>query len=410
MLSKSNECPQPDMNYLLNLLKDLVGFRTIAPPGNLYPEIMDYLIPIFKGMGFTTHRIEMPQEIFQEKCSDRRLVGERANLMANLDVGAKETLIIYTHLDVVPADGDWQTDPFELTKKNGRVYGRGVSDSKGAVAALIAALQALLKDGKPKYNLSILLTTDEEVGGYSGLCYFTDIGLIKGDCMLCMDGFSDDLCIGSNGVINWEIKVHGRSAHSGTSFLGINAIENALPVMESIMALKKQVQSRRSLMPASSALASVGVKNLMPIVNITVIKGGVKENIVPDNCTILGDRRVIPEEKMEDAMAEVERAVKIEGIDLDLKFFPGYPPMSVNPDHHWVAEVRRAIQRGMGFLPALSGTQGSLDQAYATDKTNIPTCVYGVGRQLESNIHGTDENARLTDLEGFARFIVELIR
>ena len=405
-----NECLRPDMDYLLNVLKDLVGFRTVAPPGNLYPEIVDYLIPIFDSMGFTTDRIEMPQEIFQAKCEDRRLTGERINLMANLDVGAIETLVIYTHLDVVPTEGDWATDPFELVKKNGRVYGRGVSDSKGAVAALIAALQALLKDKLPKYNLSILLTTDEEVGGYSGLCYFTDIGLIKGNYMLCMDGFSDDVVIGSNGVINWEIEVHGKSAHSGSSFLGINAVEKALPVMESLMALKKKIESGRSLLPASSALASLGIKNLMPILNITVIKGGIKENIVPDRCTIRGDRRVIPEEEMEVAMAEIEKAVKIEGIDLNLKFFPGYPPMSVNPDHHWVREVREAVQRGMGFLPNLSGTQGSLDQAYATDKTNIPTCVYGVGRQLESNIHGTNENVRITDLEGFARFIIELIQ
>jgi len=405
-----NECLQPDMDYLLNLLKDLVGFRTVAPPGNLYPEIVDYLIPIFNGMGFKTDRIEMPQEVFLAKCEDRRLTGERINLMANLDVGATETLAIYTHLDVVPADGDWSTNPFELVKKNGRVYGRGVSDSKGAVAALIAALQALLKDRKPKYNLSILLTTDEEVGGYSGLCYFTDIGLVKGNYMLCMDGFSDDVVIGSNGVINWEIEVHGKSAHSGSSFLGINAVEKALPVMQSLMALKKKVESGRSLLHGNSALASLGIKNLMPVLNITVIKGGIKENIVPDKCTIRGDRRVIPEEEMEDAMAEIEKAVKIEGIDLSLKFFPGYPPMSVNPDHHWVREVREAVQRGMGFLPNLSGTQGSLDQAYATDKTNIPTCVYGVGRQLESNIHGINENARLTDLEGFARFMIELIQ
>jgi succinyl-diaminopimelate desuccinylase len=60
-------------------------------------------------------------------------------------------------------------------------------------------------------------------------------------------------------------------------------------------------------------------------------------------------------------------------------------------------------------LPRLSGAQGSLDQAYATDKTGIPTCVYGVGRQMESNIHSTDENVRLVDLESFARFLIELL-
>ena len=64
-----NECLRPDMDYLLNVLKDLVGFRTVAPPGNYYPEIVDYLIPIFNSMGFKTNRIEMPEDVFQAKCS-----------------------------------------------------------------------------------------------------------------------------------------------------------------------------------------------------------------------------------------------------------------------------------------------------------------------------------------------------
>jgi succinyl-diaminopimelate desuccinylase len=131
---------------------------------------------------------------------------------------------------------------------------------------------------------------------------------------------------------------------------------------------------------------------------------------VPDRCVLRGDRRVIPEESMEDAMAEIERVLKPLDVELDLRFFPGYPPMHVNPDHKWVAEVREAVQKGMGFLPRLSGAQGSLDQAYATEKTRIPTCVYGVGRQLESNIHGLNENARVSDLEGFARFLIELLQ
>jgi succinyl-diaminopimelate desuccinylase len=404
------ECLQPDTAYLLQVLESIIGFKTVAPPGSCYQEIVEYLLPIFKGMGFKTEKLVMPQEVFAAKCTDQRLVGDRFNLRANLDIGAKETLVIYAHLDVVPPGNGWDTDPFLMVQRNGRIYGRGVSDCKGSIAALIAALKALLEKGKPKYNLCILLTTDEEVGGYSGLCYLTDRGLVRGDLMLCMDGFSDDVVIGSNGIIYWEVVVHGRSAHSGASFMGINAVEKSLVVMEELMRLKNVVQARSSLLLASSALESLGKKNLMPILNITMISGGIKENIVPDRCVLRGDRRVIPEESMEEAMAEIEKALKPLDVEYDLKLFPGYPPMSVNPDHRWVAEVREAVERSMGFLPRLSGTQGSLDQAYATEKTRIPTCVFGVGRQLESNVHSSNENVRLTDLDGFGRFIIELLR
>lgn len=401
--------PSPDANYLMDLLKRIISFKTVAPPGSNYEEIVDWLVPIFQDMGFSTQKMVMPEEVFESRCRDRRLVGDRYNLRADLSVGSEKTLVIYAHLDVVPAEGIWDTDPFQAVAKNGRVYGRGVSDCKGSIAALIAALDALLKTGKPKYNLSVLLTTDEEVGGYSGLCYLTDLGLVKGDMMLCMDGFSDDVVIGSNGIIHWDLAVHGKSVHSGSSFLGTNAVEKSIPVMNALMDLKKTVQSRRSLLPASSALEAMGKKNLMPILNITVINGGIKENIVPDICNLRGDRRVIPEESMDEAMAEIERALETLDVDFDLKFSPGYPPMSVNPDHPWVWEVREAVKRGMGFFPRLSGAQGSLDQAYATEKTGIATCVFGVGRQLESNIHGLNENIRVSDINGFARFLIELL-
>ena len=142
---------------------------------------MEWLEPIFKDMGFKTETLVMPEDVFAAKCTDQRLVGDRFNLRADLNVGAEKTLVIYAHLDVVPAEGNWDTDPFQVVQKNGRVYGRGVSDCKGSIAALIAALKVLLENGLPKYNLRVLLTTDEEVGGYSGLCYLTDLGLVKGD-------------------------------------------------------------------------------------------------------------------------------------------------------------------------------------------------------------------------------------
>jgi len=402
---------EPKMNLdLLDLLKKIISFKTVAPPGSNYEEIVDWLVPLFKEMGFSTRKMAMPQEVFASRCQDSRLEGDRFNLKADLDLGREKTLAIYAHLDVVPAEGDWDTDPFQAVQKEGRIYGRGVSDCKGSIAALIAALRSVLKTGRPKYNLSILLTTDEEVGGYSGLCYLTDLGQVRGDMMLCMDGFCDDVVIGSNGIITWEATVHGRSAHSGSSFLGVNAVERSIPVMEALMALKKDVQSRRSAVPSSSALEALGMKSLKPMLNITMINGGVKENIVPDRCTLRGDRRVIPEESMDGAMQELESVLKPLDVQLDLKFYPGYPPMSVNPDHPWVSEVRDAVQRGMGFYPRLSGAQGSLDQAYATEKTGIPTCVFGVGRQLESNIHGLNENVRVPDLMGFARFLIELLQ
>src|SRR5664280_1023938 len=98
-----DEILQPDTKYLLDLLKKIISFKTVAPPGNCYQEIVDWLEPIFREMGFKTEKLVMPEEVFSAKCSDPRLVGDRNNLRADLFVGAEKTLVIYAHLDVVPA-------------------------------------------------------------------------------------------------------------------------------------------------------------------------------------------------------------------------------------------------------------------------------------------------------------------
>lgn len=394
---------------MLEVLRDLISFETVAPPGNNYHEIIDYLIPILRDLGFETEKVVMPPEIFDQRCAVAGLAGDRVNLRARLDVGAEKTLVIYTHLDVVPAGDGWSSDPFDLEIRDERVYGRGVADSKGAVAALIVALQAVEACGKHRYNLEVLLTTDEEVGGYSGLCYFTDEGLVSGDCMLCMDSFSEDIIIGCNGIITWQATVRGKSVHSGASFLGENAIEKALVVIEALLDLKKKVEARRSTLRASSELEPYGVTFVRPMLNVAVIQGGIKENIVPDRCVVRGDRRVISEEKMGEAAAEMERSVADLDIDLEWRSWMGYPPMRIDPDHPWVLEVSEALEKATGKKSRLAGAQYSLDQSYVVDVTGIPSCVYGVGRQTDSNPHGPDENVTLEDLSIYARFLASLM-
>jgi len=397
-------------SHLLDVLRDLISFETVAPPGNNYHQIVDYLIPIFEDLGFDTEKLVMPPEIFQQKCDIEGLVGDRVNFRARRYVGAERTVVIYTHLDVVPPGSGWSYDPFSLTIDNDRVYGRGTADSKGAVAGLIAALQAIKEcDESYKYNLDVVLTTDEEVGGYSGLCYFTDQGLIEGDYMLCMDGFSDDVIIGCNGIITWQVTVRGKSAHSGASFLGTNAIEKALPVIEHLLRYKKDVESRRSSLQSSSELATLGIAHVRPMFNITIIRGGIKENVVPDRCVIRGDRRVIPDEGMEQAQKEMENLIKGLDLDLELKTWKGYPPMKIDPQHPWVSLVGEALEKARGRPSKLAGAQYSLDQSYVVEVTDIPSCVYGVGRQTDCYPHGADENVTLEDLSIYAKFLASLL-
>ncbi len=401
----------------INILDELVRIQTHVPPGENYEQVMDYAASRLEELDFEVEKFIMPRDLFERKNPRlTHLHGERVNICATRDSGADKTLLINTHLDVVPASPNWSVPPFECTEKDGRLFGRGVADSKGGVAALFTVLSAMEElDIEPGYNLKIALTTDEEMGPYSGLCYLADLGKLKADYFLSMDGDSDDITTASNGNVDWQIDVFGRAYHSGSSFLGVNAIEKAVPVMNGLLELKAEVEKRRSKVPASMAISQkAGIKTLMPVLNITVINGGVKQNIVPDRCTLKGDRRYIPEEKFDEVCREMNEKVaqvkqKYPDINLKISCDDIYAPMLTDMNHPWVQEVKRAADEVTGRDVRCAGAQGSLDVAYAARVTGLPACCFGVGRRMESNAHADDENIRIEDMVMFTKFLGRLI-
>jgi len=401
--------------YLIDCLKDLVRIPTFVPPGEHYGEIVEWLIPVFDNFGFKCERIDVPADIYEIRQKSEELSGERANLLATKDCGAKESVDIYTHLDVVPAGEGWSTPPFEPVIKDDKIYGRGVADSKGSVAALLTALSIMNEQGlESSYNLRVALTTDEEIGLYSGLCFFADEGLLQGDYLLCMDGDNEGISVATNGVMNWEIRVQGRSCHSSMPFLGVNAIENAVLVIRELEELKRDIERRESKAPCSHEMTELtGQKHIKPVFNVTMINGGVKENIIPPSCTLRGDRRYIPEEAVEDVIKEFEDAAETiktkHGIDLELHLKPGFPPMLTDPDDEWVSRVKDAASDAFGVSKRTIGVQGGLDIGYAVKKTHQPVCAFGVGSWTESNAHGPDENVRISDLKNYIKFLLRLL-
>ena len=402
--------------YLIDCLKELVRIPTFVPPGEHYGEIVEWLIPVLDDFGFKCERIDVPADIYETRQKTTgELSGERANLLATKDYGAKESVDIYTHLDVVPAGEGWSTPPFEPVIKADRIYGRGVADSKGSVASLLTALSIMNEQGlESSYNLRVVLTTDEEIGLYSGLCFFADEGLLQGDYLLCMDGDNEGISVATNGVMNWEIKVQGRSCHSSMPFLGVNAIEKAAIVIRELNELRRDIERRESKVPCSHEMTELtGQRHIKPVFNVTMINGGVKENAIPSSCTLRGDRRYIPEEAIEDAIKEFEDAVETiktkHGIDLELYLKPGFPPMLTDPDDEWVNRVKDAASDAFGVSKGTMGVQGGLDIGYAVKKTHQPVCAFGVGSWTESNAHGPDENVRISDLKNYIKFLLRLL-
>jgi len=194
-----------DSSHIMNVMKTLININTTIPPANTYREYVDAISRYFKELEYSLEEVTVPEELVKQ--IPLPLEGPRINLVATKDYGQEEFVIFYGHMDVVPATNEgqekWKFPPFEATMKDGKIYGRGTSDMKGAMVCLIIALQIIDKlKLAPKYNIRIVNCTDEEVGFYPGVRYLTEKGYIK-DVIFCMEmGINPFIQIGAAGTLD----------------------------------------------------------------------------------------------------------------------------------------------------------------------------------------------------------------
>ncbi|MHA1704589.1 MAG: M20 family metallopeptidase, partial [Promethearchaeota archaeon] len=311
----------------------------------------------------------------------------------------------------------WRFPPFQATMiKSGKIYGRGTNDMKGSMACLILALQIIEKLGlTPKYNINILNCTDEEVGIWPGVRYLAEKGYVKGT-IFCMEGVTNPIIpIGAAGALNVIVETFGRSCHSGMNFMGINAIEESVPILVELMKLKRIVEARESkTIPGLPRFGTGEKRNMTPMFNIDIIKAGTKTNIVPDYCTFTINRRVIPDENIDEVKKEIADAIergKSQGklLDVKAKYIYDYPPMTADPNAPDITRLKKVImevQKVPEERIAIIGNAGSTDMGFVSEILGTNDIImHGVG-DPGSNAHGVNEHIKLKDV---ITFIKELI-
>ncbi len=397
---------------LVDLTCRLVNIDTTVPPGRNYDKIARVLASELKELGSTPAISYIPQATFKERANvEIGLEGPRPNVYATIK-GKNEgpKIVLNGHMDVVPAQQEgWKINPFKATIRSGKIYGRGAADMKGSDACMIYAIKALVKTGVP-FNGSITstYTTDEEVGGYTGVNYLVDKHVITKDIDygLSTDTGIEAIDIASLGDIEFVITVHGVSAHSGRGWTGVNAIEHASALIERLKILGAEIGKKRSKIRTEPIYGS---RWMRPGLYVTMIKGGIKGNIIPDSCELLVDRRFIPEENPETVRREIAEVVRRysreTGVRIMNKPLPGYNPMITPPDHPLVKVVRKAARRVLGDNVPVGGSQGSTDMATLSG-LGIPVAILGATR-AESNIHGINEHVRVDDLVSITKIMAQ---
>jgi len=378
----------------LEVLKDLISMDTTVPPGLNYDKAIDYLEPLFKESGFDTKRLTIPAEYAEGREG-------RANLVCHRREKGKPRLIFYGHIDVVPAEG-W--DAFKPRVENGKAYGRGAADMKGSIVALLLAMESL-KGKRLNFDVSVMVTTDEEYSQASQLQYLRQyLEPVRGAYFLNLDSNFGFVSIANLGALQLDIKVTGKSVHSGLSHLGENAIEKASLLIQALLDLKHKVEQRKSnvLTHPDTKLSRMEGR-----LNINMIKGGVKTNIVPDECLISVDRRLIPEENLEDARKELlDTLASVPGVTWQLERVYSIPTVPPADDP--------VIDQLAGIIGDIIGEANKFGEMGSGDLSHIVATwgckAFGLGViRPECNIHGKEEFVYLQDIEDVAKILASFL-
>ncbi len=322
----------------------------------------------------------------------------RVNVVARL-TGASEgrRVLLNGHLDVVPATAGWRVDPFEGRIEDGRLIGRGAVDMKAGVAAMAAVMEELRRRGLPRRGeVLFAAVADEETGSHQGTQLLMRRGL-RADVAIVGEPTNLEISHGNRGSWWATVTIKGKAAHAARPHLGVNALSAAAEFVRLVESFKSGRTDPRFEVPTAT---------MTP----TVIQGGVKSNIVPDQVVVTIDRRMVPGESS--ATAEQELRTLLDrigrpGISAEVEVHPSYEPYMIDADAPVVAVLRRVCTRVLGRTPALSGKAGATDASHLFHLGGIQPVIFGPGDPTLA--HTSNEAVEVAQIASAASVYLEAL-
>ena len=322
-------------------------------------------------------------------------------------------LIFNGHLDTFPI-GDsagWTAPPLSGALRDGRLYGRGVSDMKGGLACSILAA-ALLAEHRDAWSGEVVLTLagDEENMGSLGTGYLLEhIPEAHGDANICGDvGSPVVVRFGEKGLLWIEVEATGVAAHGAHVHKGVNAIDRLRSALDRVMLLEhlpvaapdSVTQAIEAARPISEAISGAGESETLRrvTVNIGTIAGGVSPNLVPTDAIARADIRLpigLSTGKLEDRLNEA--LSPLQGVTW--RPLRRFEPNFTDPGHEIVTRVRDVAAEVLGTAPAVNMRVGGSDSRWYR-MHNVPTVVYGL---TPFNMGGPDEHILVDELRTVAK-------
>ena len=371
------------------ILARLVAFDTTSRGSNL--ALIDYVEAELAALGVAARRVPNAE-------------GTKANLFATLGPAVEGGVVLSGHTDVVPVDGQpWTSDPFVLTRREDRLYGRGTCDMKGFLACALAAAP-VFAGGALKRPVYLAFSSDEEIGclGAPDLIRAIAAELPRPSVVVVGEPTGMEAVSGHKGIASFRVTVTGREAHSSLAHLGASANMAAISLLHALAALARDLTARAD--PASpfhpkGATLTVGQ-----------INGGTAVNILARECVFAFDLRTPPGMDADEILRPffhlceaVEADLKTRALEASVRVErrASTPALAPEPD----SEAERLVRR-------LTGDNGPPRAvAYAAEagqfqRAGFSTVICGPGSIDQA--HQPDEYVEIVQMQRGARFMERL--
>ncbi len=373
---------------LVDLTLDLLAVDTSNPPGDTR-EIVDV--------------IESRLDLLDVDVERFAVDPAKPNLLAFVPGERDRTLLFNGHTDTVPFDTDeWSHDP--LGERDGdHVYGRGATDMKGAVAAMVTALRAYAETGTtPPVNLLFAFVSDEEIGGDAGLPALLEAGRLDADaCVIgeptCEAGHHS-VTVADRGSIWLTLRATGEAAHGSRPVLGENAIDRLYEAVETMherfgtrelrVAPEMEPIIKESVEYYAPSMGEATARELFryPSINLGVLEGGEAINSVPQSARAEVDIRLTAGVDTSTVLADIRDCVAdCEGIEIaDVSWSVGTAEPIDSPLVEAVASTAEDVTDERVYLRSATGG----GDAKRLRKEGIPTVEFALGTDT---VHAVDE-------------------
>ena len=370
----------PDtLNNAIGILENLVSFESISgrPTDGIVGYVQDYL---------AGHGVEATLS-FDD-------AGERANVFATIGPQIDGGVVLNGHTDVVPVEGQpWSTDPFKLTRKGDRLFGRGSVDMKGFLACVLASVPRF-KAARLTRPIHIAFTYDEEDGGYGMPVLLESMAAnpYRPEVVIIGEPTGMQIVTGHKGGFEMRTEITGYEVHSCDPTKGVSAISAAMKLIARI----EEIGARRAAAPVADSLYTPPY----PTFNVGTIEGGAARNAIAGWCNFDWEYRQMPGEDGTETIAEIQAYATND-------LLPAMKAVNPRADIKIITEVAvpalddRNAEKAAAFVSAITGINSRDVVSFGTDggyfsDADYSTVIFGPGSI--SRAHKADEYIEVSEL------------